>query len=202
MKRMIAIGLAWCIAQSAVAQSALEKAEKRIAELVAPGQSTLVSGSLPIAWQPGRAVVEIEVPIAAPRVVPARLPLPPLREVKPRSVPEARPLLSFREESQGPKPMELPTKPLIRLPSLDVQTPLAIPILSRPVVDRASLAEPAFEASVSAAMKPVAPTRDRPVSFTPYNIPDPFENVRYGQLRQPPPEDAQPPVIPVQRPTK
>jgi hypothetical protein len=85
---------------------------------------------------------------------------------------------------------------------LDTNSPLPIPILARPLPDRASLGEPAFEASLSAAMKPFMPARDRPVPFIAYNLPDPFEHVRYGQLRNPPEESATPPVIPIERPTK
>src|SRR5207302_661669 len=108
----------------------------------------------------------------------------------------------FQDKTQVPKQPELPTKPLIRLPSLDVNTPLPIPILAKPATDRAPLGEPGFEASLDAALKRWTPTRDRPVPFVPINLPDPFEHLRYGQLRDVPEENPVPPVIPIQRPTK
>jgi hypothetical protein len=112
------------------------------------------------------------------------------------------PLAAFQDKTKTPKQPELPTKPLIKLPSLDVHTPLALPILARPVVDRAPLGEPGFAASLDAALKRWTPTRDRPVPFVPLNLPDPCEHMRYGQLRNAPPENPMPPVIPIQRPTK
>ena len=204
MKKLLSIVFVLMSAPAGFAQSAVERAEKRIAELVAPGSSVAPAFNIatPIAWPAARAVEQVDVPIKPIALTPVRLPLPPLKDIKPRSAPEGTPLVSYREAIQGPKQVELPTKPLIRLPALDVHTPLAIPILARPTADRASLGEPAFEASVDAAMKRFAPTRDRPVPFTPYNLPDPFENFRYGQLRNPPEESATPPVVPLQRPTK
>ena len=108
--------------------------------------------------------------------------------------------LSFREQPKVPKDVALPTKPLIRLPSVDVSTPLPIPILATPVKDRASLGDPAFDASLAAALKRLKPSRDRPVPFEPLNLPDPFEHVRTGQLRNPPAEDPMPPAIPLVKP--
>ena len=90
--------------------------------------------------------------------------------------------------------------PRLDLIGLDVNTPLPIPILASPVKDRASLGDPTLEASLAAALKRLTPARDRPVPFTPLNLPDPFEHLRYGQLRNPPAESATPPVIPLQRP--
>ncbi len=180
----------------------MEKAEQRIAQLVAPGSKVGALSATPIAWKPGRAVEALDVPITPLVVAPPRLLPALLKDVQPRSAPEGTPLVAFRDESQGPKQVELPTKPLIKLPSIDMNTPLPLPTLARPMVDRASLGEPAFEASLDAAMKRITPTRERPVPFVPYNLPDPFEHVRYGQLRNPPEESATPPVLPLIRPSK
>lgn len=199
-------GLICCIllAQPVFAQDAVEKAEKRLADLLAPG-SGAVPGTFaakPVAWKGPESLEKIVLPLRPYVGVPVRLPLPASVVVKPRSAPEGTPLVSFRDPPKGPKDIELETKPLIRLPSVDVTTPLAIPILGQPTKDRASLNEPAFEASVAAALKSFTPVRDRPVPFVPLNLPDPFENIRYGQLRNPPEENATPPAIPLQKPTK
>lgn len=204
MKRLIALFCFVILAQPALAQTATEKAEKRLADLLAPGSSVAPAalGTQPVQWKAAGAVEEIVLPIKPYVGVPVRLPLPPIKEVKPRSVPEGVPLVSYRDQTPAPTQVELPTKPLVKLPSLDVHTPLAIPILAQPLKDRASLGEPAFEASLDAATKRFTPTRDRPVPFVRYNLPDPFEHLLYGQLRNPPEENAMPPVIPLQRPTK
>ena len=197
------IGL-FILAHPVLAQTATEKAEKRLADLLAPGSSTpaVTFATQPVAWPASKAVIEIAAPMRAIIGTPARLPLPASVAFKPRSVPEGTPLLSFADESKAPKAVELPTKPLIRLPSLDVQTPLPIPILAQPLKDRASLGDPALEASLAAALKPFTPARTRPVPFVPLNLPDPFEHIRHGQLRNPLEESATPPVIPLTKPTK
>jgi hypothetical protein len=204
MKRYITLFCGLMIAQPALAQTAFEKAEKRIADLVAPGSGVMLGGSVaqPVQWKASRAVENMDLPITPYVGFPARLPPTPIKAIKPRSAPEGTPLVFFQDKTKTPKQVELPTKPLIKLPSVDVNTPLPIPILAQPAKDRASLNDPAFEASLGAAMKPFTPKRDRPVPFVPYNLPDPFENVRYGQLRNPPEESATPPVIPLQKPTK
>ncbi len=190
------------IAHPAFAQTAMEKAEKRLAELLAPGGvAPALFASEPVAWKPAADVENFAVAMKPIAGVPVRLPLTPIKEVKPRPAPEGTPLVSYREQPKGPKDVQLPTKPLIKLPSLDVQTPLPIPILAQPAKDRAPVTDPALEASLDAALKAVTPARVRPVPFVPLNLPDPFENVRYGQLRNPPEENAMPPVIPLVKPT-
>ena len=109
------------------------------------------------------------------------------------------------ETSEQPKAKggkEPPAKALIKLPSVDAQTPLPIPILAQPAKDRAPLGDPAMQASLDATLKPIAAKRDRPVPFTPLNLPDPFENARQGKLRNPPDENPMPPAIPLVKPTK
>lgn len=201
MKQSIVLVISLMIAPPIVAQSATDKAEKRLSDLLAPGSSTTpLTTTQQIRWKAGKSVEAIDVPIKPYAGLPARLPQTPIKEVKPRSAPEGIPLVSYRDASPVPQQVELPTKPLIRLPSLDLHTPLAIPILAQATKDRASLGEPAFEASLDAAMKRFSPVRDKPVPFMPLNLPDPFEHLRYGQLRNPPNEEAMPPVIPSTRP--
>ncbi len=205
MRRHVTLSVAGflaLIAGPAFAQTAMEKAEKRLAELLAPGGGApMIFASKPVAWQaaPG---LENFVFAAKPILgAPVRLALPPIKNVVPRPAPEDAPLVSYREQAKGPKDVQLPTKPLIKLPSVDVQTPTPIPILAQPAKDRASLGDPAFQASLDATLKQIAPRRERPVPFTPVNLPDPFENARYGQLRNPPDESPMPPVIPLVKPT-
>ncbi len=201
-KYFVAIVGAAMLTQTTVAQSPTEKAEKRLADLLAPGSVMAQAGPARkmVDWPVARAVEQIDVAIKPALGLPARLALSPLKEVKPRSAPEGTPLVSNRENPSVPEAVQLPSKPLIKLPALDVHTPAPIPILAQPVKDRASLGEPAFEASLDAAMKHFNAIRDKPVPFTPLNLPDPFEHLRYGQLRNPPEENVTPPLIPYTRP--
>lgn len=189
---------------AAFAQTAAEKAEKRLGELLAPGsgKAAVTFTTQPLAWKAATAVEDVAAPVKPYRGTPVRLPLAPIKEVKPRPVPEGRALVSHRDETTAPTLVQLPTKALIRLPSLDVHSPLPIPILAQPHQDRASLGDPALEASLDAALKRIMPRRDRPVPFMPLNLPDPFEHVRTGQLRNPPAENPMPPAIPLRKPTK
>jgi hypothetical protein len=187
----------------ASAQTATEKAEKCLSELLAPGSPKAAPfADRPATWRASRTLDDFSLPITPYAGVPVRLTQAPVKSVKPRSAPEATPLVAYREESAAPILVQLPTKPLLKVPSVDVNVPLPIPMLAQPTKDRASLAEPAFDVSLEATLKKITPTRDKPVPFTPLNLPDPFEYLRYGQLRNPPEESATPPVIPLQRPTK
>jgi hypothetical protein len=199
---MLSVGFA-LFANRAAAQPAAEKADKRLTELVTPTAKvrTTVLDRKPVVWK-SSATLEVFVapqqPVNAP---PMRLQSPPIKAVKPGAAPEGTPLLSYREQAKGPQDITLPTEALIWLPSVNVNAPVAIPILAKPAKDRASLGDPALEASLEAALQAITPTRDRPVPFMPFNLPDPFENLRYGQLRNPPEESATPPVIPLTKPT-
>ena len=200
---MLCVG-SLAITRTGYAQTpAIEKAEKRLADLLAPGGSggPTIFASKPVAWKVSESVESVTVPVKPFAGVPARLSLSPRKEVKPYAVPETRPLITYRDQPVVPQPIELPATALIRLPAVDVQTPLPIPILAQPQVDRVPLGDPAFEESLGAALRQLSPARDRPVPFTPLNLPDPFENVRTGQLRNPPEESPSPPTVPVQRPT-
>src|SRR2546421_39995 len=74
-----------------------------------------------------------------------------------------------------PEAVELPTGPLVRLPSVDARETIPLPILAQPQRDRASLADPTIEASMAAALGEITPHRLLPVPFAPLNLPDPFE---------------------------
>jgi hypothetical protein len=204
MKRSFAILCLLTAAPLTFAQPANEKTEKRLAALLTPGGDSSASKvvSPPYEWKAPRVLGEIDLPIKPFAGAPARLPALPRREVKPGVLREGIPLVAFQDKTAVPTQVELPTKPLIRLPSMDIHAPLPIPILAQPAPDRAALGEPGFEASLDASLKTWTPTRDRPVPFQPFNLPDPFEHLRYAQLRNAPEENATPPVIPLQKPTK
>lgn len=204
MKRFMLLAIVGTICvQPAFAQTAVEKAEKRLAELLMPGSRVpVLPAAVPVVWKASAVVENFEVAARPVAALPVRLSVKPLKDVKPGSAPEGVPLVSNREQPKGPKDVELPTKPLIKLPSVDVHAPLPIPILAKPVKDRASLGDPAMQASLDAAMKPISARRDRPVPFSPLNLPDPFENARQAELRNPPEENPMPPVIPLVKPSQ
>ena len=89
-----------------------------------------------------------------------------------------------------------PAGPLLRLPSVNVEQPIPVPILAKPQRDRASLADPTLEVSVAAALTPLTPRRAGPVPFVPINLPDPFEHGHAIRLRNPPDEAPLPQIAP------
>src|SRR5204863_600582 len=94
--------------------TAAEKADKRLADLLAPASKASLTGFAmkPLQWPPARTVVEISLPIKPYAGVPVRLPQPPRQEVKVRPPAEATPLVAYREPPVVPKLVELPAQAL------------------------------------------------------------------------------------------
>ena len=108
-------------------------------------------------------------------------------------VPPASALLEAVDVSAGP---------LLRMPSVNMDQPIPVPILAKPLRDRASLADPTLEASLAAALATSAPRRAGPLPFAPINLPDPFEHSRAIRLRRSLDEAPMPPPIAPRTPAK
>ncbi len=78
--------------------------------------------------------------------------------------------------------------------TVDVNRPPPLPMLGRPVSDRASLEDPTTDAAAAAATAATVPQRTNPVPFQRLSVPDPFENRGPVQLKETPAEDATPPL--------
>jgi hypothetical protein len=200
------IGVWLAMAASAAGQgpapgeSAASKASKRLDELLQPGRTTAaLFGSGPATWPGARSVEQPQLPPNAYQGTPPAPPLAKGNKPAPRALPEAAPPAA---QGDPPPKIGMPTKPLPRLPSIDVETPLPLPILAHPKNDRASLDDATMEASQAAALVRVRPRRTEPVPFAPLNLPDPFENARVGGMRNPPAESEQPPAVPIRTPSR
>lgn len=120
------------------------------------------------------------------------LPLPPSRADVPRLPTNGRRLalrprlvaeetLHTATESPRLPPMPpMPEKGRIRVPSPDVNKPIPLPILARPVSDRASLDDPTLEASTAAALAAPIPMRSSKAPFLKQTLPDPYDHRRDG----------------------
>jgi hypothetical protein len=205
-KQLCAIGLVLTLVAPASAQplSASDKVAKRLEELLQPaGKSAPSALSNPIAWPGPKSVEQPQLPPGAYQGTPPSPPLPaPARPKVPRAVAEPPAPVGDARPPVGPSPVVLPTEPLIQLPTIDVDTPLPLPILATPKPDRAALDDTTLETSHAAALHPIRPRRVEHVPFSPINLPDPFENVRTGTLRNPPEESDQPPAIPIRTPSR
>jgi hypothetical protein len=73
-----------------------------------------------------------------------------------------------------------PSKPVpaarIHVPSMDVNKPMPVPILAKPLPDRASVDDITSDASNAAAVSATMPERTKPAPFQKVTLPDPFEN--------------------------
>lgn len=66
----------------------------------------------------------------------------------------------------------------VRVPSVDVNQPIPLPILAKPSADRAPLDDATTEASNAAVLSARTPERTKPMPFLKLTLPDPFENRR------------------------
>lgn len=115
----------------------------------------------------------------------------PARAVRPHLLPEGLPLAHYRDDPSPPRRVTLPAGERVRLPSLDVNEPVALSRLATRPVDATPLDDPTAAASTAAALA-APPRRTNPAPFLRLTLPDPFEH--RAALRLPRPDDAQPPV--------
>lgn len=121
---------------------------------------------------------------------PPALPLPPSSASLPRLPDEGsrlplRPRLLVEEHLDGfpdspalPQQPSLPAGARVRVPAIDANEPIPLPILSRPVPERASLEDPTLEASSAAALSASIPARTSKAPFLKLTLPDPYDHRR------------------------
>ncbi len=127
----------------------------------------------------------VEIPIDPPS-----LPLPSGTADLPRSR-ASNQRVAFRPRLVTEESLDLPTDaprlppapPLpdngrIRVPSPDVNRPIPLPILARPVADRASLDDPTLAASNASALAASIPPRSHKAPFLKHSLPDPYDRRR------------------------
>ncbi len=119
----------------------------------------------------------VETPDLLPPVAPAPLPRLPLA----KGNSPLRPRLVLPETLDGPTLEALPSAPplpageLTRVPSVDVNQPVPLPLLGQPLSDRAPIEDVTAEASSAAVVAGPVPQRTAPAPFVKNNLPDPFE---------------------------
>jgi len=180
----------------------------------ADGGGVLLARELPPALE--RSVLNERHPAPkrkpAPSLEAPAVPLPPAIILMPKAPLEAkRPPLQPRlvvEESLSSRPVPvlpqaqtLATGKRIQLPSVDIDLPPPLPLLTpHPLAERASLDDATSDVSTGAALAATLPQRSTPVPFQRLTIPDPYENRRPVQSDSALPEGNQPPVTLPQTP--
>ena len=124
-------------------------------------------------------------PVVVP--LPPSIPLAKIKPVRPTLVEGEPPLSRQRLDLGDPAPVRFAAGPNIAWPSPDVNQPMPLPILARPVPDRASLDDPSSEASQAAALATKVPDRTAPAPFLRLTLPDPFEHRNTVRMQTPPP---------------
>lgn len=170
---------------------------KMLAELLRPSDPPPLQPTGPVAsprqFAPPRSLERPELPLPSSQASLPRLPLvlnpAPLR---PRSLPEATPFSTHRNDPEPPRHERLLAGGRVRLPSPDVNQPIPLPTLAQPVTDRAPLDDPTGESSTRAALAAVPPLRSEPAPFVRMPLPDPFELQQTVRLRILVPEDPSP----------
>jgi hypothetical protein len=120
---------------------------------------------------------EPTLPLPANQAEPARLPLKQGKRVqRPTPLPEDQLLAGQRSEPVLPQAIVLPAGDRVRLASMPVEEPPALPILAQPVADRAPLDDPTVEASQASALSAPPPERTTPAPVIRQAVADPFEN--------------------------
>jgi hypothetical protein len=117
---------------------------------------------------------------------PPRLAVAAPREVRPTPLPERAPAELGGHFSQLPPRAELPIGPGVRVPGRDPSIPPELPPLTtKPVPDRAPLADPTTEFTARSVISVVLPLRLDPAVFVRINLPDPFEHAPAARPRTP-----------------
>jgi hypothetical protein len=106
----------------------------------------------------------------------------------PRMVTE-EPLADFSEAAPLLPAPPMPVGARIRVPSVDVNQPIPLPVRPQPVPDRASLDDPTAEFSAAAAVSAKMPTRQGKAPFLKLTLPDPYDHRRPARISIPPESD-------------
>ncbi len=180
-------------APAAWGQTASERAAKRLADILDPaGKSGSILSSPKVRMGPAKIErPEPNLPLATAE--PPAVPSPDKKAPRPRLSPEPSPLAVNVGDPVAPPSAPLQTGPLAKQLGTDVQPPIPLPILGAYLRDRASVADPSMEISAMSLVRDQKPERVNPVSFAPWNLPDPFETSLAIRLRELWPEQPTPP---------
>jgi hypothetical protein len=118
-----------------------------------------------------------------------KLTLPAAKPVRPTPLPDRVPTDLTAAIPTLPERAPLPHAPLVRTPGRDVNEPAELPILAKPVTDRASLDDPTLGFTAKSVIAEKLPLRTEPAGFVRYTLPEPFEHSASGKPLPPIPDD-------------
>src|SRR5262249_49477459 len=119
------------------------------------------------------------------------------KRLRPRPLPDAFPLQAYHDDPQLPERPLLPESALLRHRAANANDAPPLPILAKPVAERASLEDPTTEFSNEQAISRALPMRTNPAPSQRMNLPEPFEKKRGTRPAEPePPFVAPVPITP------
>jgi hypothetical protein len=141
----------------------------------APPSAARTTGPRPLP-PPDLEPLPLSLPASRPPLVP-HLPVQKGQSLPPRLILEDT-LGGPRRDPALPSGPTLTAGERTRIPSVDVNKPIPLPILAQPVTDRAPLDDATGEASTAAALSAPMPRRTTPAPFLRLMLPDPYEHRR------------------------
>lgn len=143
-----------------------------------------------------------EAPLTRSDAEPPDVPEQPAKPVRPRASAEPPLIAAWFGTPEPPRAIVMPDGPLSKQPGLNAQATPPLPLIGQYARDRVSLADPSWEASMTMILLPQNPERVELAPFTPFNVPDPFENAMAVRLRETWAENPAPPrfITPPTRP--
>jgi hypothetical protein len=166
---------------------------KLLAKTLPPTSPPILTDPSPAAPKPRRLPAFLDAPAVPANDTGAavpRLPLPASKEARPTALPDRIPTNLAPDRPALPDRGAFATGPLTKDIGPDPAKPADVPPLStKPVPDRASLADPTTEFTARSVISPTLPLRTEPAGFLKFNLPDPFENSAAARPRLVVPED-------------
>ena len=157
---------------------------KALAKALTPALPRLAEPTGPRERQAPAFVTAPAPPPAVSALPPPRLAVAAAKDVRPTPLPDRVPPDLGGTFPQLPPRSELPSGALIRVEGRDPSKPAELPLLSsKPVPDRASLADPTVEFTARSVISIVLPLRADPAGFVRINLPDPFEHAAAAKPR-------------------
>lgn len=109
--------------------------------------------------------------------------------VRPMALPDRVPIDLARIQIDRPEVLNFPVGGLTKRETPDVKLPTALPILAKPIPDRASLDDPTTEFTAESIINKNLPLRSTTAPFVKVNLPDPFENAPAAKVKVTIPDD-------------
>jgi hypothetical protein len=128
-------------------------------------------------------VPTLPLPASPPAAV--RLPLPKKPSALQPQLVTQETLGGWQDAPALPEVVSLPAGERVRLPSVDVNQPIPLPVLAQLVPDRAPLDDATAEASAAAAVAAPPPQRLNMAPFLRLTLPDPYDHRRTGTIPVP-----------------